>query len=97
MQKYILHGENSLRVEANKNTQKMEDKHMYAKTKWFSKKLGYGFLVTDDDQEIFVHQSNLRMDGFRYLRRGQMVDFKIGSGKNDKKQAVDVTPLYVLT
>ena len=36
MQKYILHGENSLCVETNKNIQKMEDKHMYAKTKWFS-------------------------------------------------------------
>lgn len=43
--------------------------------KWFDNKKGYGFIVDGDDREIFVHYSNVRMDGYRTLRAGEPVSF----------------------
>ena len=34
----------------------------------FDPRRGYGFVVPDDgDQDVFVHQNDITMDGFRYL------------------------------
>jgi CspA family cold shock protein len=39
---------------------------------------GFGFIRTDDTNEsIFVHQSNLQMEGYRELQPGQKVEFDI--------------------
>lgn len=65
---------------------------MIAKTKWFSKEMGYGFLITDDEKEFFVHQSSIRMDGFRHLNKDDIVNFDIGMGNNGREQAINVHP-----
>ena len=41
---------------------------MTATTKWFNTQKGYGF-ITDltSKKDVFVHQSNIMMDGFRHL------------------------------
>lgn len=66
---------------------------MNASTKWFDTKKGYGFLVAKDGKEYFVHQSSIIMDGFRYLRKDDIVDFEVGVGNNGKEQAVNVRPI----
>ena len=35
--------------------------------KWFNKEKGYGFIRDKDDHDIFVHYSQILMDGFRVL------------------------------
>lgn len=45
--------------------------------KWFDAVKGYGFIVGDDGKDIFVHQSNILMKGFRVLEVGQRVSYQI--------------------
>jgi len=50
--------------------------------KWFSEKKGFGFIVPDDGgEELFVHQSNIAMEGFRVLNEGQSVEYEQTEGK----------------
>ena len=50
--------------------------------KWFSDEKGYGFIVPDDGgKDLFVHHSNIDMDGFRTLREGQKVEYEAAEGK----------------
>lgn len=44
--------------------------------KWFDPVKGYGFIAGEDGKEIFVHQSNLLMKGFRFLETGQKVSYQ---------------------
>ena len=45
---------------------------------WFSDRKGYGFVVTDDGRELFVHHGAVEGDGFRTLQQGQVVEFTAG-------------------
>jgi CspA family cold shock protein len=47
------------------------------RVKWFSDEKGFGFLEQDDGQDVFVHHSSIRMDGFRSLTEGQRVEFEL--------------------
>ena len=46
-----------------------------AVVKWFNNDKGYGFLVDPDGRDVFVHHTNLMMDGYRYLIEGQEVEY----------------------
>jgi CspA family cold shock protein len=60
--------------------------------KWFNNAKGYGFIAQDNGQELFVHFSGIRTQGFKSLREGQAVQFDI---EQDPKgpRAVNVVPL----
>ncbi|KAK6061496.1 cold-shock DNA-binding domain protein [Cooperia oncophora] len=46
--------------------------------KWFNVLKGFGFIVLDDTKEdVFVHQSELKMEGFRSLEEGERVGFYV--------------------
>lgn len=47
--------------------------------RWFDPRKGYGFIAGDDGKDIFVHQSNILMKGFRFLDVGQRVSFQVGT------------------
>jgi len=49
--------------------------------KWFSPSKGFGFIEQDYGNDLFVHQSEIRQSGFRYLNLGDRVEYEIGSGK----------------
>lgn len=49
--------------------------------KWFDQYKGYGFLITKDVQDdIFVHHTEIKMEGYRTLKTGQEVDFYLMEG-----------------
>jgi len=69
------------------------------RVKWFNAGKGYGFLIPDAPlpgktkaTDIFVHYSNITMDGFKTLNEGQAVTFEVGDGKGGA-QAIKVVPL----
>lgn len=46
--------------------------------KWFNESKGYGFIVAEDaEEDIFVHYSQILMDGFKTLAEGQPVQFEL--------------------
>lgn len=45
--------------------------------KWFNVKKGFGFIVRDSGDEIFVHFRAIRGRGRRVLRQGQLVRFNV--------------------
>ena len=49
--------------------------------KWFSPSKGFGFIEQDFGDDHFVHQSEIRQSGFRYLILGDRVEYEVGSGK----------------
>ena len=49
--------------------------------KWFSPSKGFGFIEQDLGDDLFVHQSEIRQSGFRYLILGERVEYEVGSGK----------------
>ncbi len=50
--------------------------------KWFNNKRGWGFIVKEDGEDIFVHYSAIKEDGFKSLDEGQRVQFEIEEGDN---------------
>jgi cold shock protein len=49
--------------------------------KWFNKTKGYGFISSDNGDDIFVHYSEIQSDGFKQLKDGERVEFTIVDGK----------------
>ena len=46
------------------------------RVKWFSDQKGYGFITSDDGEDVFVHHSNIGGGtGFKTLSEGQEVEF----------------------
>lgn len=60
--------------------------------KWFNAEKGYGFIAVDEGPDVYVHYSQIQMDGFRALEDGQRVEFEISQGQKGP-QADSVRPV----
>lgn len=49
--------------------------------KWFHNIKGYGFISSQEEEEIFVHYSEINTDGFKKLKRGEKVEFILDNGE----------------
>ncbi len=60
------------------------------KVKWFNGDKGFGFIEQNgSDQDVFVHFSAIKSDGFRNLYEGDEVEFETEDGQKGP-QAVNV-------
>lgn len=60
--------------------------------KWFNDTKGYGFIQSDEGQDVFVHQSDIESEGFRTLTEGTRVQFEMSQGEKGPK-AMAVKPI----
>lgn len=45
--------------------------------KWFNVEKGFGFIACEGfDKDVFVHHSDIMMEGYRSLAEGQLVEFE---------------------
>jgi CspA family cold shock protein len=64
---------------------------MNGKVKWFNKVKGFGFITTEEGNDVFVHFSGIANNGFRTLKEGEAVVFDVEQGSKGP-QAVNVKP-----
>ncbi len=43
--------------------------------KWFNNAKGYGFIQPDEGADVFVHHTDIIMEGYRTLQEGEVVEF----------------------
>lgn len=48
--------------------------------KWFDNAKGYGFIAREDDEDVFVHHTAIRGEGYKSLDEGQRVEFIVQQG-----------------
>jgi CspA family cold shock protein len=61
--------------------------------KWFNDSKGYGFITpSDGSKDLFVHHSDINMQGFKTLSEGQKVEYEVTQGEKGPR-AANVTPL----
>jgi CspA family cold shock protein len=68
------------------------EKRETGKVKWFNNAKGFGFIVLEDHDDIFVHFRSIRGEGYRTLKQGADVEFNLVTGQKGL-QAEDVAPL----
>ena len=47
------------------------------KVKWFNADKGFGFITSDEGNDIFIHYTEIQGNGFRTLEEGAKVSFDI--------------------
>ena len=54
---------------------------MKGTVKWFDSTKGYGFIASEEGEDIFVHHSDILQEGFKNLEDGQEVTFEKAQGE----------------
>jgi len=52
----------------------------HGKVKWFSDQKGFGFISQENGNDVFVHHTSIKGDGFKTLAEGQEVEFELTDG-----------------
>ncbi|HLG00658.1 MAG TPA: cold-shock protein [Acidimicrobiia bacterium] len=60
--------------------------------KFFNSEKGYGFISREGKNDVFVHFSQIQMEGYKSLEEGQAVEFEVGAGRKGE-EAQNVRPV----
>jgi len=60
--------------------------------KWFDDAKGYGFIEQETGEDVFVHFSDIEVEGYKTLDENQEVEFELEETEKGLA-AVEVTPL----
>ncbi len=55
------------------------------KVKWFDNKRGFGFIIQEAGQDVFVHHSCILGTGYKTLQEGETVDYDLVSSDKGPK------------
>ena len=53
---------------------------MKGTVKWFNNQKGYGFISDEEGNDIFVHYSGVKMEGYKSLEEDIEVEFDVVQG-----------------
>jgi len=53
--------------------------------KWFNADKGYGFIEVEGQDDVFVHWSKIKSDGYKTLDDGQTVEFEVVDGPKGRE------------
>lgn len=71
---------------------------MRGTVKFYDSKKKWGFIKgTETKKDVFFHQSNIQMKGYRTLYKDDIVDFEIATDSKGREKAVNVTPILTLS
>ncbi|MFK5882970.1 MAG: cold-shock protein [Candidatus Izemoplasma sp.] len=54
---------------------------MTGTVKWFNAEKGFGFITTDEGNDVFAHFSQIQKDGYKSLEEGEKVSFDVVEGQ----------------
>ncbi|OLS02607.1 cold-shock protein [Tissierella creatinophila] len=54
---------------------------MNGTVKWFNAEKGFGFITTEEGNDVFAHFSQIEKDGFKSLDEGAEVEFNVVEGQ----------------
>ncbi|MCG1089716.1 cold shock protein CspA [Staphylococcus epidermidis] len=60
--------------------------------KWFNAEKGFGFIEVEGENDVFVHFSAIKQEGYKSLEEGQSVEFEVVEGDRGP-QAANVVKL----
>ena len=60
--------------------------------KWFNEEKGFGFIAQDNGPDVFAHFRQIVGEGFKTLKEGQQVEFRVTQGQKGP-QAEEIRPL----
>ncbi len=50
---------------------------MRGKIKWFNNEKGFGFIEYEEGQDVFVHYTAIKMEGYKTLHEGDEVEYEL--------------------
>ncbi len=54
---------------------------MNGTVKWFNAEKGFGFITTEEGNDVFAHFSQIEKEGFKTLDEGAEVEFDVVEGQ----------------
>ena len=66
---------------------------MKGTVKFFNTSKGWGFITDTEGKDNFFYYLGIKIDGFKSLHEGDIVEFEIEQDTRGKEQAVNVTPI----
>lgn len=58
---------------------------MQGTVKWFNAEKGFGFITTENGEDVFAHFSQIQVDGYKVLEENQAVEFEIAESEKGKQ------------
>jgi CspA family cold shock protein len=58
---------------------------MKGTVKWFNDSKGYGFIQQPEGEDLFVHFTEIRIEGFRTLAEGEVVEFEVRESERGRQ------------
>ncbi len=55
--------------------------------KWFNAEKGFGFISVEGEDDVFVHYSAIKAEGYKTLEEGQAVEFEVVQGAKGPQAA----------
>lgn len=75
----------------NNKIEKGEKEIMKGKVNWFNEKKGFGFIKVEGlENDVFVHYTDIQMEGYKTLNKDDLVTFEYNEKDNKAEKVVKI-------